>query len=57
MNSKDKLLKPYASSLAINNKWSKVSKALDKSKNIVPIQSVESLGQVQKYSPYFISLI
>ena len=31
MNSKDKLLKKYASSLAINREWFKVSKALDKS--------------------------
>ena len=37
MSSKDKLSKPYASSLAINREWSKVSKTLDKSKNKAPI--------------------
>ena len=37
MNSKDKLSKPYASSLAVNRECSKVSKALGKSINTAPI--------------------
>ena len=37
MNSKDKLLKLYASSLAINREWSTVLKALGKSIHIAPI--------------------